>query len=180
MKAWIETHPYLALFLVGALLAASSFAVGRYSAAGPDVREVERIVYKDRVVEKIVEVKVKQAAEVKIVYREKTTKPDGTTVERTAERTDTKTDEKTDTKTDTERTAEGTRDVERVVIAQKPDWRVGALVGADVAFNPLAASLLVGVQVERRIAGPFSVGIWALVRPSPFGLAAGGSLALEF
>ncbi len=180
MKTWIEAHPRLC-FAIGVLSAAlACFAIGRYSAAGPDVREVERIVYKDRVVEKIVEVKVKQAAEVKIVYREKTTKPDGTTVERTAERTDTKTDEKTNTKTDSERIAEGMRDVERIVVAHKPDWRVGALIGADVAFNPLAASLLAGAQVERRIAGPFSVGLWALVRPSPFGFAAGGSIALEF
>jgi hypothetical protein len=50
---------------------------------------------------------------------------------------------------------------ERVVTA-RPDWRVGVLAGASLRepLIPIAGPLVLGVTAERRIAGPFSCGLW--------------------
>ena len=59
----------------------------------------------------------------------------------------------------------------------RPDWRVGALVGASLKEPalPLSGNLVLGVQVERRIIGGVSVGAWA----NTVG-AAGGVVSVEF
>lgn len=59
----------------------------------------------------------------------------------------------------------------------RPDWRIGALVGASLKEPalPLTGNLVIGVQVERRIVGGVSVGAWA----NTVG-AAGGVVSVEF
>jgi len=161
------------LAAVGLLVAA--FSAGRFSApVQTEVKEVEKIVYQDRVVEKIVTVKAK--AETKIVYRDRVITKDGTVTEREVERTDTKEDTKANTETVASRDVKTETAKESKTIL-RPDWRVTAQVGA--AFNQpllsLAGPLVIGLQAERRIIGGVSAGIWA----NTYG-AAGASLSVEF
>ena len=70
--------------------------------------------------------------------------------------------------TTTERAVTQTVTVE----ADRPDWRVSLIGGADVShFTPTY-----GVMVERRVLGPFSAGVWAL----PMSKSAGVTLSVEF
>ncbi len=169
---FIRTH-WRKCAVCGAVVA--SFAAGRGFTPPAEIRETERVVFKDRIVERV----VTQAAEVKhvIVYREKVTKPDGTVTEKVTEKTDTNT--KTETDKGTETMHEGARVTERVVTS-KPDWRVGIMGGAAVSFAPLSASPLLGAHVERRIVGPFSLGVWSLVETSKLTVSAGLSVSAEF
>lgn len=53
--------------------------------------------------------------------------------------------------------------VEKTVTLQ-PDWRIGVLAGASLRepLIPIASSLVLGVSIERRIAGGFGCGAWLL------------------
>lgn len=166
LKHW---RPLLALAcIVGA------FAVGRYTTPGPDVVIAESI----RFVEKRVEVKVVEKAKAKIVYRDVVTKPDGTKIDRSVESSATDTRIATDTVT----ARDGASDRKETVSAYKPQWRVGALLGVDagaIARSPLTPSyswISAGAFAERRIVGPFFVGLWALSSGPSFGL----TLSVEF
>ena len=121
------------------------------------------------IVEKIVEKEIKVRGEdvTKVVYRTKVVKPDGTSEERTEERTDTKTRETTHKDTDSNK-----------VISKRPDYKVSVLVGAPVRLD--VPTLTVGALVERRLAGPFSVGAWGLGNPAKGEYSAGLSLSVEF
>jgi hypothetical protein len=159
----------------GIALLVAAFAVGRFSSREPDVRDVERIVYQDRVVEKVVTVTVKEEAKRVVIYRDRVIKPDGTRIEREVEKTETDTkiaDTRTGEKVDTR---EGTKDREHVVTSPLPQWRVGALVGVGLRVDPFVLVPAYGAHVERRIAGPFFVGVWGLHTGT-----AGLSLSLEF
>lgn len=155
-------------FVVSLLaVAAVAFAAGRFSAP-LQVEERERVEYRDRVVERVVQAK----AQTKTVYVDRVITRDGEVRERIVERRDTK----TDTKTDTARENAGSSDRSATTTA-RPDWRVGVLVGASARepLLPIAGPLVIGVEVDRRIVGGLSVGVWA----STSG-AAGAALALEF
>lgn len=162
-----------------ALALVASFVGGRFSAPlKVETRDVEKVVFKDRVVEKIVTVEKAAKVETKIVYRDRVIMKDGTITEREVE--------KTDAKTDTEKTADASkvevREVEKLVTVEKittlrPDWRVGILAGASIRepLVPIAGPLVLGLEVDRRIIGGFSAGVW--VNTSG---AAGVALSLEF
>lgn len=173
-KTWgLSVLGVVAIFVGG-------LGVGRLTASGPKVVETEKVVYRDRVVTETVTVQAE--AKTLVVYREKVTKPDGTVTERTAERTDSHATARTDTTSTADRSGETFR--MRVETA-RPDWRVGILVGASLEFAPFAPAFDVGVHAEYRLAGPFSVGAWALFRPSTAfqptpGVSAGLSLSVEF
>ena len=161
------------------LLVAGAFSVGRFSAPlQVETKEIEKVVYKDRVqvVEKIVEVKGK--TETKIVYRDRVITKDGTVTEREVEKTATKED--TTKRSDGERweTHEGSGTRETVsTVTLRPNWRVGLLAGASLRepFVQLAGPLVLGASVEYRIVGGLSAGLWI----NTVG-AAGLSLSLEF
>lgn len=54
---------------------------------------------------------------------------------------------------------------EKLVERKRPDWRAGALVGYSLPVPELGlgvSNLALGLEVERRIAGPISVGAWGL------------------
>lgn len=61
--------------------------------------------------------------------------------------------------------------------ARPPDWRVGVLVGASFVQPavPITGPLVIGAQVDRRILGGFSAGVWV----NTVG-AAGVAASLEF
>lgn len=154
-------------------LLVGAFAVGRFTTPGPDVIDQYKFVFSER----RVEVKVVEKAKDRIVYRNVEVRPDGTKIDRSIERS------VTDTKTATDVTVDRTGATESkvTVSAYKPQWRVGALLGANVAGfhfdRPLGWDLLAaGAFAERRIAGPFFVGLWALSAGPSFGL----TLSVEF
>lgn len=187
MKDFLLKHKTkLAAAVVALLLLSGGFALGRFGQAEhvvykerEKVVEVEKIVYVDRekVVEKVVTI---DNTKTRIVREEKTTKlPDGT-------ETTTKT-EKIGVDKDVSNVATKVEeklvyvDRDRVVTVEKevfvdktkpmPDWRIGAMAGlnfpqlpglvAGDSFDVLTHTVF-GLQVERRIVGPLSVGAWGL------------------
>jgi regulatory protein YycI of two-component signal transduction system YycFG len=86
----------------------------------------------------------KQAAETKIVYREKITKPDGTVIEKEQSKTDTVTSENTQS----EKSSES-------VIKNDLGLNLGLLAVAEV--NNLAGNREYAVTVSKRVIGNFSV-----------------------
>lgn len=141
--------PLVILRLVAALVVAGviGLLVGRYTTTPMVVTqtvEVERI--------KTVTVK----GEDKVVVRRVVVvaQPDGSSTTTTDEREATKTDERTATTEKTDRSVI-TKPVEK-------DWRVSALVGTDLALTHPPSTIYYGALVERRIAGPFSAGVFAL------------------
>jgi hypothetical protein len=160
--------------LLAVALVAGAFAVGRYTTPGPDVVIAQSI----RFVERKVEVVKVEKAKTRIVYRNVEVKPDGTKIDRSVETTETETKRDSNTSTDRDNASSSTS----TVTAYKPQWRVGALVGVDggtLVRNPLNPSwslLSVGAFAERRIAGPFFVGVWGLSTGPSFGL----TLSVEF
>jgi hypothetical protein len=151
--------------LASVLLLVGAFSAGRFSAPlKVETRDVEKVVYQDRVVEKVVTVETKAKAETKVVYRDRVVTKDGTVTERVVERTDTKEDTKADTM--------AAADTSHTIVTEKentakttlrPDWRVGVLFGASLAkpLVPISGPLVVGVQAEHRITGGLSAGLWA-------------------
>lgn len=166
--------PRWAWVAIGAGLLVAAFSAGRFSApVQTEVQEVEKIVYQDRVVEKVV---VKRAkAEEKVVFIDRTI-TDAGVHELITERT--KTDETEKTKDEVDRTTSAEKQREqKATTTLRPDWRIGALVGASLREPalPLSGNLVLGVQVERRVVGGVSVGAWA----NTVG-AAGGVVSVEF
>lgn len=156
-------------------LLAAAFSAGRFTAPlKVETKEVEKVVYQDRIIEKVVTVKAK--AETKVVYRDRVITKDGTVTEHEVEHTATKEDTKEKTETVATRDAK-TETVKESKSTLRPDWRVSAQVGASLnaPLVPIAGPLVVGVQVERRIIGGVSLGIWG----NTYG-AAGASASLEF
>jgi hypothetical protein len=154
-----------------------AFLGGRYTTP-TKVVETERIVYQEKIVEKIVEKKVEVAAKTKVVYRTTTITKEGETKIVEVEKTEKKTEKKTDSETnkDKEIVKEDTRT--KLTEYARPQWKVGALVGYD--FSPVkpldfAHGLTLGAHVERRLAGPIWVGVWAFHTG-----AVGASLSVEF
>ncbi len=161
------------LTAVGLLVAA--FSAGRFTApVQVETRDVERVVYQDRIVEKIVTVKAK--AETRVVYRDRVITKDGTVTEHEVEHTDTKEDTKENTETVAARDVK-TETVKESKTTLRPDWRVSTQVGASLnaPLIPIAGPLVIGAQVERRIIGGVSAGLWL----NTYG-AAGASLSVEF
>jgi hypothetical protein len=169
---WLEPLPAWRVALVAVVVAGAAgftgFGIGRMNA----LEQVEEhalvlTVTREKTVERW------RRAKDRIVYVEKTTSPDGTTVEKRSER-------------ETER-AELVRDVDRKadtraetakVTTSRPDWRIGVQLGAtwkEPAVRLGDTPLVVGGSIERRLIGPFSVGAWG----STVG-AAGLSVSGEF
>lgn len=64
--------------------------------------------------------------------------------------------------------------VTQTVSSEKPNWRLGPMVGAG------NAGVSYGVLVERRILGPISIGGWFLSNPSRTSIQGGATITLEF
>lgn len=170
-RVWIAVGVVLAL--VGA------FVGGRFSAPlKVETRDVARVVYQDKIVEKVVTVEVKAKAETKIVYRDRVVTRDGTVTEHEVEKTDTKEDDKKSTDDGKTEVATGETQHEHTVITTlRPNWRVGITAGASLRapLVTLAGPLVIGVQVDRRLIGGLSTGVWA----NSYG-AAGLGVSFEF
>jgi len=151
--------------LAAVLLLVVGFSAGRFSAPlQVETREVERVVFKDLLVEDITKGFTFARTIEKTVWRNVETRPDGTTVDRSIERHG-GTTAATVTET-TKRTEEhaGQREVEKVTITTlRPSWSIGLLVGATwkEPALPIAGPLVLGATVDLRLGQtPFSVGAW--------------------
>ena len=154
-------YPLLALIAVVA--GGGGFAAGKFTGAASVEERIQVVTVTH-------EVKVQSRARDVVRYIERTTLPDGTKTEKVSERIATKAE--TTTATDASSSATTVRKTERA-----PDWRVGVLVGATWKEPALVISgpLVLGVQVERRMLGPFSLGVWGTTQG-----AAGASISGEF
>jgi hypothetical protein len=178
------------VILAGLIALILAFFAGRYTTpVEVQIKEVEKIVEKEKIVEVVVKEYIKEAkTDIKLdVVKTKTTttKPDGTVtvVETEHLKEDTKIDEK-EVKTEikvveVEKIIEKEKIVERLVSTDRPDWKVSVLGGVQVDGIELSKGYLqpwvVGANVERRIVGPFSVGVWGQSN-----LSAGISVGFEF
>ncbi len=160
----MSARQWTAVVLAVVLVGVGAFSAGRFSAPHEvETRDVEHVVFKDRVVEKLVTVEVKAKAETKIVYRDRIVTKEGEIRERIVERTDTKEDRKTDTVADRDAKTEGTKDREsRQTVTLQHKWRASLLAGASLAqpLVPLAGPLVLGAEVDYRIVGGVSAGVW--------------------
>lgn len=169
------------LGFAGALLAvaALAFSAGRYTAPlHTEVTEVEKVVWKDREVEKVVTVEVAAKAEQRTVYVDRVIR-DGEVHEQVIEHWNTVEASGATTTADKEVTSEGTKEVEKVVTTTlRPDWRVAVLAGGTLQkpLIPIGDTPLVfGAEIDRRILGGVSAGVWFNTSG-----AAGVAVSLEF
>ncbi len=146
------------------------------------------VVYKDRIVEKVVhDVQVQHdvATQTRTVTVTKWAKaPDGSPV--VTQETHAERDQQAETKRHArtqgtqERQSDAHQDtVETHTTESRPNWSVSLLAGVQDGgkrlVDALPAPAVVGVVVERRILGPFSIGAWGTTTR-----AAGLSLRLDF
>lgn len=161
LRAW---WPYLAAGV--AVLVA--FCAGRFSApVKVEERLVEKVVVQEKLVEKRFEVAVKAEERVRVVYRDRIVRPDGTREEREVERDESASSSATVAAKvrEVERVVYRDREVVKVVESARPLWRVSLLAGVDLPrlHHPqLLGPIAFGAQVERRLIGPAFVGAYAL------------------
>jgi hypothetical protein len=158
------------------------FIAGRYLTAPKvrvETRTEEKLVYQDRIVERRVEVKGETKVELRVVTRTIWAFPDAGTITQEREVTGSK-DVLAEASVDS-RAEVKTRQEEKTTVAistpMLPDWRVAVLAGASLRppVLPVAGPLVLGMEVDRRILGPFWLGLWANT-----GGAGGVSVAGEF
>jgi hypothetical protein len=152
-----------------------AFSAGRFTApVKTDVREVEKVVWKDRVVEKVVTRKAKAVD--RVVYVDRVVTPEGEVREKRTTRTLTDARELVDLGKASE-SAGSSASSSTSATTLRPDWRVGVLAGASLTepLVPIAGPLVLGASVERRIVGGLSAGAWV----NTVG-AAGASVSMEF
>ncbi len=180
MENWKKFAITFSLALALGFLAATALWAG--IGIGPEKLKVEekvKVVEVEKqvvVVKEVVKVEVVRVKDTQIVdrwRREKTETqmPDGTLTKREVEERniDTVVKEK-ETKAEV-KVVEVVKEVvvEREKVVEKrtepvlPNWHAGALVGAAPRFDqPLATPVMVGLEVERRVAGPVWLGGWAI------------------
>jgi hypothetical protein len=158
-----------------AALLVAAFAVGRYTAAEPETRIEERLVHSQTVITKTRVITETKRETARVVYRDRVVTPDGTVKEREIEREETKEETRTDSDSSGETKSNTEADRKLTVTQPRPNWHVGALVGGQLSLAPLGVAPVYGGLIERRVAGPFSVGAWALSNGT-----GGVSLSVEF
>jgi len=152
-----------------------AFSAGRFTApVKTDVREVEKVVWKDKVVEKVVTRKAKAVD--RVVFVDRVVTPEGEVREQRTTRTLTDARELVDLGKTSE-SAGSTEKSASSTSTLRPDWRVGVLAGASLRepLVPIVGPLVLGASVERRIVGGLNAGVWV----NTVG-AAGASVSMEF
>ncbi len=171
---------YLYIGIGAVLLLICSFVVGRYTATGPEIKEVtkvevqERIVYQDRVVTQTVD-RIVYVQKVKNDVKTETEteiKPDGTTITKVVvvdkSQTDSASSQQTDATKEEDKVAKvdtkETVSEKHEVSFAKAQWKIsGRVEGGAFILKPIVPLVSVGLQVERRILGPFFAGVSATV-----------------
>jgi hypothetical protein len=151
-------------------LLVGAFAAGRYTLPAKVV-EVEKVVEVVKEVVKteiqVVEKKVYIKGEARDVVREVVIvkAPDGTETTKITETDKTKTVEASTQESSSQATVVKTEDkavaVERVTVTENPkDWHLSLSVGAGARFiGEMTPEIAFGLTVERRIVGPFFMGL---------------------
>lgn len=167
--------PRWAVWLAVAGLVVAAYSAGKFSGAEQtDERVSSHFVFVDRVIEKRVEVEA--ARRDRVIYRERVIAVDGSRVERETERDVSESVKKTESVK-----AQEIVRVERIEVEKRvtlrPDWRVSVQAGASLQTPavPIAGPLVLGAQIDRRIVGGVSAGVW--VNTSG---AAGVAVSVEF
>jgi hypothetical protein len=168
-----------AILLAGAL--AGGIAQRYLGTPQVEVRTEVKDVVRD-VIHEVVKVEVHEVeakAKTLVVYRDRTVSPAGEIHERSVEcsgETSLATSH-TQAASQLDVKHEATHEAITLSTPVRPSWRVAVLAGASLRapLLPLAGPLVLGAEVDYRLAGPLSAGLWA----STSG-AAGLSLAVEF
>ena len=199
IKEWFKKQGVWLVVLV--VLVGAAFIVGRYTVKA-DVIVTEKVVVQTKTEVQIVEVEKKIIERVvdsqysKNVHKERTeeSRPDGTKlvkevtdigVEKTIK--DVRV-EFVDRTTTVEKTVEVEKIVEKekIVKGHQPDWTVSVKLGTEflhMKVEPTAPwlnPLIIGVGVDRRILGPFKMGLWADTDAKFSRLGGGLSVSGEF
>lgn len=173
MSAWefVSKYKMPLVAVAGVAALAGAFLLGRYT--GPtktftktEVQVVEKEVV--RIETQYVERIVKAKAVARDVHRETTTTtaPDGTRVVKTVVDDKTKTNESSSREALTSSSSQVELDKSmtttnvKVVEAARPDWHLGLQLGAGLAL-PATPQVAIDVSAERRIVGPFWLGLGA-------------------
>lgn len=164
------------------VVAVGMFSAGRFSAPrSVATSDVQQIDFKALTTEDITKGFTTQKVMWRTVFRDVTTTATDAgvvTVDKTIEREGTD-EHAASTTTDAKAaTSSGTTVTEhKSVTTLQPDWRIGLLVGASLKppALPITGPLVLGAQVERRIVGGVSLGVWV----NTVG-AAGGVVSVEF
>ena len=143
MSTWKQ---YRIVVIVGLLLLIVGYGIGRYLQPAQIKIKKEEVIKEVEVVQK----------DIRIVERE-IIRPDGTKEKEKI--TEDKSQESTKKERDTKESTQ--------VVNTKPDWRINGLTALNNNRN-----IVYGLQVERRILGPISIGAWG-VTDSTIGLSVG-------
>lgn len=189
---WANPWGRRACIALGVLLAlAAAFSAGRFSAPMQTVtRDAVKTEYVDRVHETVrtvtvqAEAKTETKIETRVIYRDVERKPDGTVIDHSVVKVGAAdivtASSKTETKSDdskTEQVSASTLQEHTQSVTLRPSWAVTLQVGASLPkpWLPLYGPLVLGAEVDYRIVGGLSAGVWI----NTFG-AAGLALKLEF
>lgn len=170
----MTTRQRIAIALGAVLALVGAFSVGRFTAP----REVEtRVEWRDLSTQELTKGMNFTRVVTRVVRRDVvTTITDaGTTItDRSIEREG---DDTAARETETAKRTDSSEGVQVRTVTVQPAWRVALQAGASLREPaiPLTGPLVLGVQVEHRIAGGVSAGVWA----NTVG-AAGVSLSAEF
>lgn len=179
--AWVKKN-WILLSIVAAIII-GVYATARYLQPARVVektKEVVKVEYKEKI-EYRDKVKIQKVTEVQKAndkHTETTTikKPDGTETTHTIVNETSHTEAKTnETKVEVkyvdrvvEKQIEKVIEKEKIIEAKKNDWMVGVQVGYDIygalddtpQLIPQMNRVSIGVDIERRIVGPFYLGVW--------------------
>lgn len=133
------------------------------------IKEVAKVEYKDKIVEKVVYQQVAKKHEVVKTITKYIERPDGTKEKTVEEVSETKEEQQTNSEAQKQTETEVKKEVVTEVKVEKEyketlavkNWHVGASVGITPLLTPVY-----GGQVERRIVGPFFLGLRADTNPS--------------
>jgi hypothetical protein len=177
-KDFLGRHKKAALLVLAAILLLAGFAAGRYSSTAQVIEKEkvvtkyqDKLVYQDRIVEKKVFLKAEQKRE--HVETVETKHADGTVVTQTKRDTDTNTGINQTTNTDSTHALTETKYVTQIVerekqVLKQPSWKMWAGAGVSLPYYlgqgevgiPGLRGFVVQLGAERRLAGPFWVGLW--------------------
>lgn len=160
-------RPVLAWVGAAALALLASFSAGRWTAAEPEVTQEARDTNTVTTITKTAAAKAKTL----VVVKDHWIYPDGSEHEH---------EESTEASTETTTTngsmvEAGSSSSTTKVSSLRPDWRVGLMLGTTISLTPTP---VFGLSADRRILGPFSVGLW-LTQTGTVGPALAGGLSIS-
>lgn len=196
VKDFYNNNPIFSKIVILVIVACASYSWGRFDAPTKTVEIIKtaeeiKDVEKTKDTTKESENKIVDTNENKHVHREtiEEVKPDGTKIVKHIEDVnETKVIKEVEIKyvdkvVEVEKTVEIERkvEVEKIVEKDKSNWGVSARVGVDfMKLTNQPFPVTIGLQVDRRIIGPFKVGVWVNTETTFKSVTGGVSLGFEF